>query len=194
MRHGWVWLGGSRIRFVLLLCAVHLLLACTFSLSLAQEVLHVAPGERIQELPQPFPEEPPLVPPVIQQPTPPFAPGEGGEIPPRGPRFLAREIRVSGSTVFSSKKIAEITAPYLNRELSSADLEALRRALTLLYINNGYINSGAVVPDDEAPLHRVAAKGHCWIARHRPEVDPDQVRPEYLRLPDAEIARRGKGK
>jgi tRNA threonylcarbamoyladenosine biosynthesis protein TsaB len=54
--------------------------------------------------------------------------------------------------------------------------------------------SGAVVPDDEAPLHRVAAKGHCWIARHRPEVDPDQVRPEYLRLPDAEIARRGKGK
>ena len=54
--------------------------------------------------------------------------------------------------------------------------------------------SGAVVPDDETPLHRVDAKGHCWIARHRPGADPDQIRPEYLRLPDAEIARRAKGK
>jgi tRNA threonylcarbamoyladenosine biosynthesis protein TsaB len=53
--------------------------------------------------------------------------------------------------------------------------------------------SGAVVPDDETPLHRVAARDHCWIARHSPGVDPDQIRPEYLRLPDAEIARRAKG-
>jgi tRNA threonylcarbamoyladenosine biosynthesis protein TsaB len=53
--------------------------------------------------------------------------------------------------------------------------------------------SGAVVPDDEATLHRVTAVGHCQIARRLPGVDPDQIIPEYLRLPDAEIAHRAKG-
>jgi tRNA threonylcarbamoyladenosine biosynthesis protein TsaB len=53
--------------------------------------------------------------------------------------------------------------------------------------------SGAVVPDDEAALHRVTAVGHCRIASYLPGADPKQIRPEYLRLPDAEIARRAKG-
>lgn len=54
--------------------------------------------------------------------------------------------------------------------------------------------SGTVVPEDEAALHRVTAVGHCRIACHLPGADPDQISPEYLRLPDAEIARRAKGK
>jgi tRNA threonylcarbamoyladenosine biosynthesis protein TsaB len=53
--------------------------------------------------------------------------------------------------------------------------------------------SGAVVPGDGAALHRVTAVGHCRIARHLSGADPDQISPEYLRLPDAEIARRAKG-
>ncbi len=40
-----------------------------------------------------------------------------------------------------------MTAPYENRELSTQDLEELRQALTLLYVNKGYVNSGAVIPD-----------------------------------------------
>lgn len=54
--------------------------------------------------------------------------------------------------------------------------------------------SGTVVPDDDSELHRVTAAGHCRIARHLHPPDPDQVRPQYLRLPDAEIARRAAGK
>ncbi|MBI4330317.1 MAG: hypothetical protein HY673_03435 [Chloroflexi bacterium] len=39
------------------------------------------------------------------------------------------------------------SAPYVNRELTSEDLEALLLALTFHYVNRGYINSGAIIPD-----------------------------------------------
>lgn len=55
-------------------------------------------------------------------------------------------------------------------------------------------SSGASVPDDEAALHRVSASRHCLIARHLPGRDPAQITPQYLRLPDAEIARRAAAK
>ena len=62
-------------------------------------------------------------------------------------RIMVRKIHVEGSTVFTAEEIAKVTAPYENRELSTEDLEELRRALTLLYVNKGYVNSGAVIPD-----------------------------------------------
>jgi tRNA threonylcarbamoyladenosine biosynthesis protein TsaB len=54
--------------------------------------------------------------------------------------------------------------------------------------------SGALIPDDHSELHRVAAKGHVQLARLLAPRDPDEIRPEYLRLPDAEIARRAASK
>jgi hypothetical protein len=40
------------------------------------------------------------------------------------------------------------------------------------------------------PLHRVSAREHCRLAvAARPSVD-GRVEPEYLRLPDAEVARK----
>src|SRR5262249_3378245 len=89
-----------------------------------------------QELPQP-PRPGTLLPPV--------APAPKAE-PIPGLRVFVREIRVSGSTVFSPEELAKVTGPYTNRELTSEDLEALRVALTLLYVNNGYVNSGAILP------------------------------------------------
>ena len=72
-------------------------------------------------------------------------------IPPSARDPLAgveiREIRVLGSTVFTSEKLAKITARYVNRRLTSEDLSVLRRELTDLYVNDGYINSGALIPD-----------------------------------------------
>ncbi|HLY51087.1 MAG TPA: tRNA (adenosine(37)-N6)-threonylcarbamoyltransferase complex dimerization subunit type 1 TsaB [Solirubrobacteraceae bacterium] len=50
--------------------------------------------------------------------------------------------------------------------------------------------SGAFVPDDDSELHRVSAVNHCYLAGDLEPVDPDRVAPEYLRLPDAELARR----
>ncbi|MFL5830595.1 MAG: tRNA (adenosine(37)-N6)-threonylcarbamoyltransferase complex dimerization subunit type 1 TsaB [Solirubrobacteraceae bacterium] len=50
--------------------------------------------------------------------------------------------------------------------------------------------SGAQVPEDRAAIHRVSAINHCRLASGKPESLPDQILPDYLRLPDAEIARR----
>jgi POTRA domain, ShlB-type len=38
--------------------------------------------------------------------------------------FFVRAIRVTGSTVFSQENLAQITALYVNRELTTEDLEA----------------------------------------------------------------------
>ena len=54
--------------------------------------------------------------------------------------------------------------------------------------------SGAFVPDGGSALHLVTAANHCLIASHLEPADPDAVDPQYLRLPDAEIARRSAGK
>jgi len=62
-------------------------------------------------------------------------------------RIMVHKIHVKGSTVFTEEELAKVTAPYENRELSTEDLEELRRALTLLYVNKGYVNSGAIIPD-----------------------------------------------
>ena len=72
-------------------------------------------------------------------------------IPPSARDPLAgveiHEIRVEGSTVFTTDELDTITARYVNRRLTSEDLSVLRRELTDLYVNNGYVNSGALIPD-----------------------------------------------
>jgi tRNA threonylcarbamoyladenosine biosynthesis protein TsaB len=50
--------------------------------------------------------------------------------------------------------------------------------------------AGALIPADESELHRVSAITHCQLALSMRGSSPDQVHPEYLRLPDAEINRR----
>ncbi len=90
------------------------------------------------------PEPPPteILPPV--QP----APEQEGE---KGPilRVFVTRVHVIGSTVLSQAELNELTAPYENREVTTEDLEELRRALTLAYVDRGYPNSGAVLPDQE---------------------------------------------
>jgi tRNA threonylcarbamoyladenosine biosynthesis protein TsaB len=48
--------------------------------------------------------------------------------------------------------------------------------------------AGASVPEDDSALHKVAAINHCRLARLIPAADREEVRPAYLRRPDAEIA------
>jgi hemolysin activation/secretion protein len=104
-------------------------------------------------------------------PAPPPAPGQEPLL--RG--VFIRKIVVKGNTVFTSQQLAEVTAPYENRVLSSEDLESLRRALTLYYIDRGYINSGAVLPDQavaegiitfqiiEGKLSSIEIEGNRWF-------------------------------
>jgi tRNA threonylcarbamoyladenosine biosynthesis protein TsaB len=53
--------------------------------------------------------------------------------------------------------------------------------------------AGALIPDDHSAIHRVSAINHCRLALSMRGSSPDQVHPEYLRLPDAEIGRRAGG-
>jgi len=58
--------------------------------------------------------------------------------------------RFHGNTVFTDKQLADVAEKIRlkhNGVMSSEDLEAVRTALTLLYVNGGYLNSGAVLPD-----------------------------------------------
>jgi hemolysin activation/secretion protein len=102
------------------------------------------PGDERPELP-PFeaPEQKPggILPPV-PLPREPDTEGLAG-----GVRIFIRGVRVTGNTALSEEELAEITAPYADREVSAADLEALRDQLTLAYIRRGYVSSGAVFPD-----------------------------------------------
>lgn len=50
--------------------------------------------------------------------------------------------------------------------------------------------AGLQVPPADSALHRVSATGHCELAVALTPGRPDAVQPNYLRVPDAEIARR----
>jgi tRNA threonylcarbamoyladenosine biosynthesis protein TsaB len=52
--------------------------------------------------------------------------------------------------------------------------------------------SGALVPGDGSELHRVSAIVHCRLATGLPSRTADDIHPEYLRLPDAELTIRSK--
>jgi len=53
------------------------------------------------------------------------------------------------------------------------------------------LESAAVaVPPDGSPCHRVSAIAICRLAAHSPPVERDALLPDYIRLPDAEEARR----
>jgi len=141
----------------------------------AQVLPPIDPTGRSGEPPRPREEEPrpPAKAPAVILPPAPIVPKEKAGIPPV--RTLVREIRVIGSTVFSVEELARVTAPYQNREVTTEELEALRTALTLLYINRGYVNSGAILPDQtisegvvtfrivEGELTQIELEGNRWF-------------------------------
>ena len=53
-------------------------------------------------------------------------------------------------------------------------------------------DSGAQVPDDGAAVHRVSALQHCRLASGMRPQTPDDVLPDYLRVPDAELSLRAR--
>jgi len=83
---------------------------------------------------------------------------------------------------FAPEALAELLTPLGPTTLAIGDgAIAFREVLE---------RSGAFIPEDDSQLHRVTATNHCRLARGLQASVPDEVRPEYLRAPDAEIARR----
>jgi len=106
------------------------------------------PGDILPELPQPgAPAEAPIE--VQEEALPKDEPVPEKKSVPYGVKVFVKEIRLTGNTIFSVDDLQEISTPYQNRVVSSSELEDLRVALTRHYINHGYINSGAVLPDQK---------------------------------------------
>ncbi len=68
---------------------------------------------------------------------------------PSTQRILIKKITILGNTLLSHSELTEISKPYLNRKLSFSDLQTLRDELTARYIKQGYISSGAVLPEQK---------------------------------------------
>lgn len=140
-------------------------------------------GQVAPVIPPPLPPErrplleevPPPRPPAAVLPPMPLPPEEdrGKQFPDL--RVFVRQVLVTGSTVLTQAEVDKIVAPYLNREVTSEDLEALRLALTLAYVNKGYVTSGAIIPDQtvaggvltfqiiEGRLTGIEVEGNEWF-------------------------------
>jgi tRNA threonylcarbamoyladenosine biosynthesis protein TsaB len=83
---------------------------------------------------------------------------------------------------FAPEALAGLLAPLGSTTLAIGDgAIAFREVLE---------RSGASIPDDDSQLHRVTATNHCRLATGLQASVPDEVRPDYLRAPDAELAHR----
>ena len=139
------------------------------------------PALRSGEPPPPLKKEfrpPPMLPPSpVLPPVPPTQPEDGAQLQLGQIQVFVKSIVVTGNTVFSDEEIAAVATPYENRTLTTEDLEQLRLALTLLCVNNGYITSGAVIPDQdvndgviqlqivEGALSRINVEGTNWFRK-----------------------------
>lgn len=63
--------------------------------------------------------------------------------------LVVTELEFVGNTVIDAATLREAAAPYLGRPIDSADLERLRRALTAVYVDAGYVSSGARLPEQD---------------------------------------------
>lgn len=84
----------------------------------------------------------PILPPIIQ-------PLEPEEAPSAGPGVFVEGYRIIGSTVFSSEELASLVEPWTGRVIRSEDLVSVRNAITKHYIQHGFVNSGATLPDQD---------------------------------------------
>ena len=139
--------------------------------------LNIDPTGRSGDPPTPLKKEfkPPTPVPLPTLPVIPVPP-EGEVKKPLGQiQVFAISIHVTGNTAFSDAELAKVTAPYTNRILTTEDLERLRLELTLLYVNKGFITSGAIIPDQEVmngiiniqivegTLARIDVEGQHWF-------------------------------
>ena len=64
-------------------------------------------------------------------------------------RVLVKRFAFSGNTVFGDEELRALIKEYEGRTLGNVEIEDARARLTDHYIKNGYINSGALLPDQD---------------------------------------------
>jgi len=91
------------------------------------------------QLPTPVP-APQLTPPSM--PPPRLEPGQAAEVE-------VRQVRVLGNTVFSEAEIDAVVQPFIGRSLTFEELLGIRTVITELYLDRGYVTSGAFLPPQD---------------------------------------------
>lgn len=61
-------------------------------------------------------------------------------------QIIVKQFDVIGSTVFSSQQLTTLLEPYTNKPISFAQLVKAQEDISKLYIQNGYVTSGAFIP------------------------------------------------
>jgi hemolysin activation/secretion protein len=64
-------------------------------------------------------------------------------------RVFVERYRVTGATAFGAEELEKVLAPWTGRMVGNEELEEARLALTRHYVAAGYVNSGAVIPDQK---------------------------------------------
>ncbi|MBY3095463.1 ShlB/FhaC/HecB family hemolysin secretion/activation protein [Rhizobium laguerreae] len=86
------------------------------------------------------------------------ADGEKGTLP-AGPGndacFDIMRVEIDGATLLSAQEIGKVTAPYGNRCVGLAEINAVLRDVTHLYIDHGYVTSRAYVPQQDIRKTRI---------------------------------------
>ncbi len=153
----------------------------------------------LSQLPNPIPPRTPPEPipalPQPEQPLPPLtAPPPALEIRPDIPGSITVKAFVfEGNTAFTAEELAEVTKEFTNRPITFAELLQAEAAVTKLYTDAGYLNSGAVIPAEQT-LSKEEAVIKIQIIEG--EVEDIQVRgtnklnPEYVRSRLAIAARK----
>jgi hemolysin activation/secretion protein len=96
--------------------------------------------------PFPVPQLPQLLPPPIEL-IPPNGTSPQEQLPDNAnQKILVDKFEVIGSTVFSPKELAKVTAKFTKRLITLGELFQARSAITDLYVSHGYITSGAYIP------------------------------------------------
>jgi hemolysin activation/secretion protein len=88
---------------------------------------------------------------------------------------VVKEFHITGNHVFSTGTLLKLLEKYRTRETNADDIEQARQDLTLFYVNKGYVNSGAILPDQdgkngiitfqivEGQLTGITIKGNFWF-------------------------------
>ncbi|WP_013323276.1 ShlB/FhaC/HecB family hemolysin secretion/activation protein [Gloeothece verrucosa] len=91
--------------------------------------------------PSPLPPPDQILPPSAPSPLP------GENFPSNIPGTIrVKRFDYEGNTAFSDVELDRVTQQYTNRPISFAELLEARTAVTQLYVNNGYVTSGAYIP------------------------------------------------
>lgn len=114
----------------------------------------VAPNINLQEPKppsvKPLPEQPPekIPSPADLLPSAPTQPP--GDVAPNSPeKITVTQFVVAGNTVFTQADFDAVTATFRNRPISLTELFQARSAITQLYVDKGYITSGAFIPTQQ---------------------------------------------